>query len=152
MAYICGVGDLALDLVGFAFVLFTAQREKMRVLLRTWVGMKDFLASSATPSRSSLWRAVTRPPQFQSRIWHMEKLALYLSQYWGRSRGSRPYRRKRASRHSCASSSVLFSVDGCTVSHAPVFVTLRTRHTSWTGAPARVSSSAYYALRKLRGH
>ena len=41
-----------------------------------------------------------------------EILALQPSQYLGRSGGSRPYLRKRASRYSYAHSSVPFTVDG----------------------------------------
>ena len=105
----CGVDDLssALDPASFEFGLFTAQPAKMRGSLRTRVGVKDFTESSTTPSQSSLQRTVTRPPRLKSRAWHMEKLALQLSQYLGRSGGSRKYLRKRASRHSYAPSSVL---------------------------------------------
>ena len=68
----------------------------------------------------------------------------------GRSGGSRTYHRKRASHHSCAPSSVPFTVDGCTVSQAPVFVARRRRCVPWTGAAAMVkvrASSDRCALR-----
>ena len=60
----------------------------------------------------------------------------------GRSGGSRPYHRKREYRHSCAPSSVPFTVDGCTVRHAHVFITRCKRREIWIGAPISVSSSA----------
>ena len=41
-------------LAGFAFGLFTEQSVNMRGLLRMWVGVKKFLARSATLSWSSL--------------------------------------------------------------------------------------------------
>ena len=63
-------------------------------------------------------------------------------QYLGRSGGSRPYRKKRASRHSCTPSSVPFTVDGCTVSQAPVFVARRIPRALSTGGPASVAVSA----------
>ena len=73
----------------------------------------------------------------------MENTELHPSQNLGRSRGSRPYRRKRASRHSYSSNSIPFTIDGCTVSRAPVFVTCVKRYATWTGAPVRVSASAF---------
>ena len=66
---------------------------------------------------------------------------MQLSQNLGMSGGYRPYRSKRASRHSCSPSSVPFTVDGCTISHAPVFFTRRKqreRRATWTRAPVRV--------------
>ena len=53
-----------------------------------------------------------------------------------------PYQRKRASRHSCTLSSVPFTMDNCTISHAPVFVTRHSRCAPWTGAPAKVFARA----------
>ena len=72
----------------------------------------------------------------------MEKAALHPSHNLGRSRGSRQYHRKRVFLHSYSPSYVPFIVDGCTASHAPVLVTHRKRHTTWTGAPTMVSVSA----------
>ena len=90
VAYSFFVGDVVLDVSGFSVVLFTDQPAKMRGSLRTWVGVEDSRDRSATPSWSSLWRAVARPPLMQSRAWKMEKATLQLYQSLGRSRGSRP--------------------------------------------------------------
>ena len=60
------------------------------------------------------------------------------------SGGSRPYHRKRASRHSCAPSYVPFTVNGCTFSHAPVFVSRHKGCAYWTGSPARVHQVLLY--------
>ena len=127
---------------GLAFSLFTAWPAKMRRSLRTCEGVKAFPVRSVTPSRSSLWRAVTMSPLLQSRVWQIFNLALQTSQYVWRSGRSRPYLRKRVSRHSWAPSSVPFTVDGCTVSQAPVFVARCSRHVLWTEAPASVATSA----------
>ena len=62
----------------------------------------------------------------------MVNLALQPSQYLERSRGSRPYRMKRVSCHSCAPSSVPFTVDGCTIRQAPVFVAHHRQRAPWT--------------------
>ena len=67
---------VALELAVFAFGLFTAQPANMRGSSRMLDGVKYFPARSATPSRSSLWRAVTRPPRLQSKAWQMEKVLL----------------------------------------------------------------------------
>ena len=64
--------------------------------------------------------------------------------------GSRPYRRKRSSHHSCTPSSVPFTVDGCAVNHAPVFFTCRKRRASWTVEPVRISNRSSSARRTLR--
>ena len=40
----------------------------------------------------------------------------------GGSGGSRPYCRNRVSCHSCAPSSIQFTLDGCTVGHSPIVV------------------------------
>ena len=82
----------------------------------------------------------------------MEKVALHPLQYLRRSGVSRPYCRKREYRHSCAPCSVQFTVGGCTISHAPVFVAYSKRCGPSTGDPARVSAVAFYALRALRFH
>ena len=66
---------------------------------------------------------------------------LQLSHSLGRYGGSRPYHRKRASHHSFKPSSVPFTVDGCTVIHAPVFVTCRKQCATEAGAPVKVSYS-----------
>ena len=132
------------------FGLFTEQPEKMRGYSRTWEGVKALPDRSATPSRSSLWRAVTRPPLLQLRAWQIVNLALQLSQYFGRSGGYRPYLRKRVSRHSCAPISVPFTVDSCTVSQAPVFVARCSQRALWTGASVSVSASASSARCVLR--
>ena len=58
--YLCFVGGIV-GLARFSFVLCTSQPENMRRILRTCIGVKDFLTRSATPSWSLLWRAVTRP-------------------------------------------------------------------------------------------
>ena len=71
-------------------------------------------------------------------------------EYLGRSGRSKPYCRNRASGHSCAPSSVPFTVDGCTIINAPVFVAFRKWHVSWTGIPSRVYDRASYARRTLR--
>ena len=55
-----------------------------------------------------------------------------------------------ASHHSCTPSSVPFTVDGCTVSHAPVFVALRNQHVPLTRATARGSSRDSSSLRTIR--
>ena len=80
----------------------------------------------------------------------MEKVALQPSQYWGRSGGSRLYFSKSSFRHSCAPRSVPFTVDCCTLSHSPVFVSHSNQHAPWNRAPARVSARASSALRTLR--
>ena len=58
----------------------------------------------------------------KSRAWKIVNLVLQPSQYVGRSGRSWSYLRKRASHHSCAPRSVLFTVDGCntkfTIFHA----------------------------------
>ena len=72
----------------------------------------------------------------------MDKAELQPSHNFGRSGSSRPYHRKKESRHSCAPSSIPFTLDGCTVIHAPIFVTRHKRHAIWTGATAKVSISA----------
>ena len=64
-----------------------------------------------------------RRPFFQSKAWHIEKVALYPSHSVGRSGGSSLYCRKRSSQNSCVPSSMPFTVDGCTISHVLVFVT-----------------------------
>ena len=69
---------------------------------------------------------------------------------WGVFWVSRTYIRKRSSQHSFVPSSVPFTIDGCTFSHAPIFVSRRKRCASWTGFPARVSARAYSARRTLR--
>ena len=79
----------------------------------------------------------------------MENRALQPSQYFGRSWVSRPYRRKATSRHSCAPSSVPFTVDGCTISQAPVFVARHNRRVTTSGSPAMVVSSDAIAFATL---
>ena len=79
----------------------------------------------------------------------MEKVALHLSHNLGRSGGYRKYHRKRASCYSCAPSSVPLTVDGCTVNHAPVFISRRNQRATWTGEPANVSASASYYRNKF---
>ena len=69
-----------------------------------------------------------------------------MSQDLGRYGVSSPYHRKRASRHYYAPSSLLFTADNFTVSHALVFFIRRKWRASWTGVPARVSTSASYDL------
>ena len=71
----------------------------------------------------------------------MEKAEFQLSQNLGGSGGSRSYRRKRASHHSYAPSSVPLTVDVCTVSHAPVFFPRRKQHVTWTEQLSRVSAN-----------
>ena len=128
----------------FAFVLWTARPEKMKELSHMCIGVEAFPARSATLSQRSLWCAVTRPPFLQLGARHTEKALLHPSQNLGRYGVYRPYHRKRASHHSCVPSYVLFSVDRCTISHAPVFVVRLKRHETWTREPSRVSSSASY--------
>ena len=68
VAYSVVVSDgtvVDLFLVRFAFGLFTEQPAKMRGSSRTWEGVKDFLARSATLSRRSFGRAVRRPPRWK---------------------------------------------------------------------------------------
>ena len=60
----------------------------------------------------------------------MEKAELKLSQILGGSEGYRPYQGKRTYCHSCAPSSVPFTVYGCNISHDPVFVARRKQHES----------------------
>ena len=81
----------------------------------------------------------------------MENLAWKQSQCVGRSRGLRPYRRNRASRHSCAPSFVPLTVDGCTVSQAPVFVARCSLRACKTGPPysAAVRASIGIILKLL---
>ena len=74
-------------------------------------------------------------------------LAFQPSQCVGRYGVSRPYRRKRASRHSCAPSSVPFAAYGCNVIQSPVFVARCSRHARWTGGPSSVVVSASSARR-----
>ena len=144
------VDGVVLDLAGFAFVLFMAQPPNMRGSLRTWVGVK------ALPYRSTIryrdhcdasWQGYPSCSQGHEiwRNWCCSRHSI-----WGGLWGPRPYRNKRASLHSCAPSSVPFTVDGCTVSHAPVFVDLRKRRASWTEPSARVSSRASSSRRTLQ--
>ena len=93
-------------LAGWAFGLCMVWPAKIRGSLRTCVGIKSLPYRYETPSRRSLWRAVTRPPLLQFRAWLMEKAALQTSQNLVMSRVFSPYIRKRASHHSCAPSSV----------------------------------------------
>ena len=95
--------------------------------------MKDFPARSLTLSQNSSWHDMTRSPFLQSRACNIEKLVLHPSHSLGSSGGSMPYLRNRASHHSCSPSSMPFTVDGCIVSHAPVFVTRRKRHATEVG-------------------
>ena len=60
----------------------------------------------------------------------------------GRSGVSRPYLRRRASRHSSATSSVLFPLGGYTVSQDPVFVACYIQCAPCTGAPTMVAARA----------
>ena len=60
----------------------------------------------------------------------------------GRSGGSRPYHRNRASLHSWTPSSVPLTVDGCTVSQAPVFVAPHRRRAFKTGGPSSAAVRA----------
>ena len=106
------------------------------------MGVKAFPYRSATPSQSSLWRALTRPPFLQSRAWEINNAEFQPSQNLGSYGGSRTYFRKRAYHHSCAPSSVPFTVDSCTVSHSPIFFTCQKQLATWTRAPARVSAIA----------
>ena len=53
-----------------------------------------------------------------------------------------PYLRIREYLHYFAPISVPFTVDGCTIIYAFVFVTRRKRRVTWVGAPTRVSYSA----------
>ena len=85
---------------------------------------------------------MTRPPFLQSRACQMEKAELQPSQNLGGPGGLMPYRRKRVFCHSCAPSSVPFTVNGFTVSHIPVFVARRKWRENCTSAPSRVSASA----------
>ena len=114
------------------FSLFMERLARMRELLLMCKGVEAFPARSATPSRSLLSSAETRPPLLQSRAWQIMNLKFQPSLYVRRSEGAIPYHRKRASPHSCAPSSVPFTVDSCTVSQAPVFVFCRSRHALWT--------------------
>ena len=43
-------------------------------------------------------------------------------------------------------------MNGCKISHAPVFVACRSRCAPWTAPPFRVSARAYYDHRTLRFH
>ena len=72
----------------------------------------------------------------------MVNLEMQTSQKFGRSGGSRPYCRKRASLHSHAPIYFSFIVDGCTVIQAPFFVARHSQHAPWTGAPAMVGARA----------
>ena len=65
----------------------------------------------------------------------MENLYRQPFQCVGRSGGSSPYCRKRASRHSCALSSVPLPVEGCTVSQVLIFVARCGWRACKTGAP-----------------
>ena len=58
-----------------------------------------------------------------------------------------PYCRKRASRHSCAPSSVPLTMDGCTVSQAPVFVSRCSQRACKTVPPSSAAISAFSACR-----
>ena len=127
---------------GCAFVFCTAQPVNMRRLLHTCVGVKSLPTRYVTLPQSTLWCAVTRPPLLQSRAWHMEKVVLQPSHNLDKSGGSRPYHRKRASRHSCAASSVSLTVDDCTVSHDPVFISRHKWRETWNGAPSRFFASS----------
>ena len=62
----------------------------------------------------------------------------------------RIYIRKRAYRHSCAPSFIPFTADGCTGSHAPVFVAHHSQRAHWTGDPAKVSARASSASKTPR--
>ena len=60
----------------------------------------------------------------------------------GRSGGSRPYHRKRASHHSCAPSSFPFTVYSCTIIQVQVFVSRCSQHAPCTGPPTMVAARA----------
>ena len=125
-----------------AFVLFTAWPAKMSGLLRTCEEVKVLPARYATPSWSSLCCAVTRLSLLQSRVWQIVNLALQPSHFVGRSGGSSPYHRKRASWNYCAPSSVIFNVDGWNVSQALVLIPCHSQRARRTGAPSSVTTSA----------
>ena len=74
------------------------------------------------PSSSliSLWRRITRPPFLQVRPCATLKVASHPSHFFGRSGGVRAYRRKRASRNSCAERTVPLIIEGRVESHCPV--------------------------------
>ena len=73
----------------------------------------------------------------------MDKVVLQSSQNLGSSGVSRPYHRKKASCHSFTPSSVLFTVNGCTVRHAPVFFTCHKLCANWAGSLFRVPINAF---------
>ena len=73
----------------------------------------------------------------------MEKVELQSSHNLGSSGVSRPYHRKKASCNSFTPSSVLFTVNGCTVRHAPVFFTCHKLCANWAGSLFRVPINAF---------
>ena len=79
-------------------------------------------------------------------------MALHPSRYVGRSGESMSYLRKEASSHSCDPSFVPFTVEGCTVNQAPVFVYRRIQRAHCTRAPyivaASVSSARFWPRRR----
>ena len=71
----------------------------------------------------------------------IDKLLFHSSYSLGMCGGSRLYSKKMSSCHSCASSFGPFTVDSCTLSHAPVFITIQKWCVTEVGALVRVSSS-----------
>ena len=90
------------------------------------------------------------PSFLHLRAWKIEKAEVQTSQNLGRSGGSMTYRRNRASQHSCAPSSILFTVDICTAIHALIFVIRRKRSSTWIRATSRVSANASSDLLAFR--
>ncbi len=69
-------------------------------------GVKAFALMCTSLSLISLWRKITRPPHLHPRACCRENGAPQPSHEAGRSGGASPYRMERASRNSCAESSV----------------------------------------------
>ena len=129
---------------GLAFVLCMARPANMRGSSRTCVGVKYFPERDATLSRGSLWRAVNRSPFLQLMAWKMDNAALQTSQNLVGTGALGHICRNRASRYSCAPSSVSFTVNGCNISHDPVFVTRRKRQGHSSGSPPVPLLTALY--------
>jgi hypothetical protein len=98
------------------------------------------MAMCTTLSLISLWRKITRPSLLQPRACYRVKWASQSSQRSGRLDGASPYRMERASRNSCAESSVPLTVGESTESHAPVSRPRPIVRCSQSGSPLKIDS------------
>ena len=128
----------------------TARPIWMRGLLHIYDGVKAFHARSATPSRSSLWCVMTRPPLLQSNMWHIDSAPLKQSKWGERYWGSMPYHWNKALHHSWSQILVPFNADGNTVIYTPFLVPHLSQWSFRSGVVVTASSSAAYSFCTLR--